>query len=83
VVLLQLPLVGVTFCAASVYRHRTRVFGDRPEERAPIILGNPRKPGVDATARYRIAAAWAMALSALYFVGIIVLIVSPAARKLL
>ena len=81
--LLQFMLVGVTFCGAAVYRHRTSVYGDRPGERAPIVLGHPRKPGVDRTARFRVTAAWAMALSALYYLGIIVLIVSPAARKLL
>lgn len=72
---LQFPLVAITFGAAAVYRHRTRVYGEHPAERPPIVLGQPRKVDVDWTPLLRTVAGFAIVVSALYALALLGLFV--------
>lgn len=73
---MQFGFVVVMCCSAIIYREQTRVYGARPGERPPIVVGQPRKAGADHRRVLRVFAALAILVCVLYFVGAIVWVAS-------
>lgn len=74
-ILSQVLLFPLTLAFASMFQHTTRVFGSRPEERAPTILGAPRKSGGERIKLYRTVAGVAQVLALLYLIGGTIIVV--------